>query len=232
MDLFRDGEDFIFFLKCIKNCRIQNEFKIYAICLMTNHFHIIIHDNAMDLPILMDTIESVYARYFNEKYKHKGSIYDGRFESRLVNTDMGFLKLYRYIIRNPIVAGMTDNIYEYPWVTVTKSHDRFDLIEFSYVNDAFKRICRIRYEEFLQSNEDDLWEDEIEVCRMEYDKAVLVFERILAELSGQQYFNQANIDKETQKRIIYMTWSRGVTIKQLTQITGLSTKTIRKLKDP
>ena len=79
MDLFRDVNDFLFYLKCIEYCREKIEFEIYAICLMTNHYHILIRDVGKNLPLIMDTINSVYARYFNEKYNRPASLFEKTF---------------------------------------------------------------------------------------------------------------------------------------------------------
>ncbi len=65
---------------------------------MPNHFHIIIKDVGKNLPLIMDTINSVYARYYDEKYNHKGSVFDGPFKSKPVLTNYDFIRLYRYIM--------------------------------------------------------------------------------------------------------------------------------------
>lgn len=231
MTLYRDINDFIFYLKCIKYCRKTISFQIYSICLMTNHYHILLKDKEKNLPLIMDTINSIYARRFNEKYNHKGSIFDGPFESNPILTDYAFTRVYRYIIRNPVAAGMTDSIYDYPWVTPTKEKDIFNCINFEYVDQIFRNVCKIGYEEYLKSDVDDLWVDDIEIYRMEEELAEQVFNKILYKFTTQTKFEKNKIDKDTQKKIIRLAWFRGITLGQLSKFCGYSVSAIHKLKD-
>jgi len=231
MTLFCDVNDYLFYLRLIKACQEDFGFAIYAICLMSNHYHLIIKDVGKDLPLIMDTINSVFARCFNEKYSHEGSVFDGPFKSNPVLTDYGFTRLYRYIIRNPVVAGITINIYDYPWVTTTREKDFLHLIDFDYVDDVFKKVCKKNYEEYLKSAVDDLWVDDIEVYRMEDDDAEDLFNTILFKSSDKMVFKQDSICEDIQKQIIRASWYRGITIQQLSKFTDLSKRKIRKLRD-
>lgn len=231
MTLFRDVNDYLFYLRLIKTCQEVFGFFIFAICLMPNHFHIIIKDVGKNLPLIMDTINSVYARYFNEKYNHVGSVFDGPFKSKPVLTNYDFIRLYRYIMRNPVVANIAKTIYDYLWVTVTREKDFMSLIDFDYVDCIFEKVCKKSYKEYLESSVDDLWIDDIEVYRMEDDEAKEIFKSIILKLSNESEFNHESISKETQKQIIRVSWYRGVTISQLSGFTGLSRRNIRKLQD-
>jgi len=231
MTLFYDNNDFLFYLKCIKYCQEKFGFEIYALCLMTNHYHLLLRDVGKNLPLIMDTINSVYARYFNEKYNHKGSVFDGPFESNLIRDDYGFTKVYRYIIRNPVAAGMTYSIYEYTWATPNKERDIFGLINFKYVDEVFKKVCNIGYVEYLKSAEDDLWVEDIEIHKMEDTVAEELFKKMLFKFTATVEFNINTIDKETQKLVIGLASHRMITLSQLKNITGLSINKIRKLKE-
>lgn len=231
MTLFHEKSDFLFYLRCIKYCREKIEFEIFAICLMTNHYHILIKDIGKNLPLIMDTINSVYARYYNEKYNHKGCIFDGPFESNPILNDYGFTRVYRYIIRNPVAARMTSSIYEYPWVTTIKEKDIFNLVNFDVVDEVFKRICKMSYEEYLKSDVDDLWVDDIEIYRLENNIANEIFNNILHKLTGKEEFDRYSIDDRTKKEIICIAWYRGLTIKQLSKLTAMSKSQIRYLRD-
>jgi len=231
MDLFRDVNDFLFYLKCIEHCRDKIEFEIYAICLMTNHYHILIRDVGKNLPLIMDTINSVYARYFNEKYNHKGCVFDGPFESNPILNDYGFTRVYRYIIRNPVAAGMTNSIYDYPWVTTIKERDILNLVNFDYVNETFKKVCKVSYDEYLKSDVDDLWVDDIEIYRIEDNIAKEIFQKILYKLTSETKFAKNSICEKTQIEIINIALFRGLTVKQLSKLSGISKSQIRYLRD-
>lgn len=230
MTLFHDDSDFLFYLNRIKSSKKNIGFDIYSLCLMTNHYHLLIKDVGKNLSLIMDTINSVYAKYYNEKYKHKGSVFDGPYKSNLVIDDYGFTKVYRYIIRNPIAAGMTDSIYKYPWVTPTKDRDIFRLINFKLVDEKFQKVCNVSYENYLKSEVDDLWVDDIEIYRLDESTAKELFYNILNRIVAKAEFCAKSIDDDKQRVIIQLACFRGVTVKQLVELTGLSIKTIRRLK--
>lgn len=222
MGIFCDAADFIFYFKLIMLCQIDYGFEVFAICLMSNHFHMIIKDVGKQLPIIMDTINSVYARYFNEKYNHKGTIFDGPFKSNRVLSDYGFLRLFRYIVRNPVVAGIVNSIFDYRWVTITKELDMFNIVNFEYVNETFQKVCNVSYFDFINSDEDDLWLDDIEVHRIEDSDAEKQFKGIVYRITGASEFSSKDIDKNTQIQIISISRNIGITIRQLCKLSGFS----------
>ena len=114
MNLFRETEDYVYFIKKLKHYKDKYDFKIYSSCLMTNHFHIIVQDSGLDLSVFMDALESVFATYFIDKYKYKGRVYESRFKSSLILTNTRLLDLFRYLARNPIVARIVNNVFSYP----------------------------------------------------------------------------------------------------------------------
>ncbi|MEK7088362.1 MAG: transposase [Patescibacteria group bacterium] len=62
--------------------------KILAYCLMPNHFHLIlkeIKDGGVSL--FMKKLGESMTRYFNEKYQEKGSIFQGAYKSRTIDSD-------------------------------------------------------------------------------------------------------------------------------------------------
>jgi len=56
-----------------------------------------------------------YANYFTAKYKTTGPLFQGRYKSLLIDADNYSLTLSCYIHLNPLRAGITKSIFEYPW---------------------------------------------------------------------------------------------------------------------
>ena len=54
-------------------------------------------------------------QYFNHKYKRTGTLWEGRFKSCLVDSDIYLLVCYRYIELNPVRAKMIKQPGEYQW---------------------------------------------------------------------------------------------------------------------
>ncbi len=77
--------------------------KIYADCLMPNHYHFLIEEiKEGGIVNFMQRFGNSYARYFNTKYDRPGSLFQGRFKAVQVENDVQLKYLVAYInIINP-----------------------------------------------------------------------------------------------------------------------------------
>ncbi|MFH1281337.1 MAG: transposase, partial [Candidatus Omnitrophota bacterium] len=82
---------------------------IVAYCFMPTHIHLILKQLEEDgISCFMSNVLNSYTRYFNTKHKRKGPLWEGRFKSKLVETDEQLLHLSRYVHLNPVTAFLTD----------------------------------------------------------------------------------------------------------------------------
>lgn len=82
---------------------------IYAFCLMQNHYHLLLEEKIeKGIPLFMKKINMGYARYFNEKHRRSGALFEGRYKSVIVDTDRHFLYLPYYIHFNPLDLKMPE----------------------------------------------------------------------------------------------------------------------------
>lgn len=56
-----------------------------------------------------------YVAYFNRRYQRDGPLFRGRYNSQPVTTKGYFLRVLRYIHRNPVAAGIVQEMQDYPW---------------------------------------------------------------------------------------------------------------------
>lgn len=83
---------------------------LYAFTPMMNHFHMLISiQNEADLSQVMCEIKTIYAKYFNKKYKISGHFWGDRFRSTIVQDDKHILTCLRYLDRNPVKAGLVNH---------------------------------------------------------------------------------------------------------------------------
>lgn len=76
---------------------------IGAYCLMPNHFHILLKQKEdAGISKFMLKLSTAYTMYFNQKYNRTGSLYEGTFKSKHINTDTYLKYLYSYIHLNPL----------------------------------------------------------------------------------------------------------------------------------
>ena len=58
---------------------------------------------------------TAYSMYANKKFKHVGHLFQGRFQSIIVDRETYFLQVLRYIHLNPVKAHLVDLPEKYPW---------------------------------------------------------------------------------------------------------------------
>lgn len=76
---------------------------IAAYCLMPNHFHILVREGSeKGISIFMQKLGTAYATYFNKKYKRTGTLFEGPFKAKHVDTEPYLLYLTAYIHLNPV----------------------------------------------------------------------------------------------------------------------------------
>ncbi len=126
-DIFEDEEDYMKMLSCLEglvkrrdeNGQLQPPLcTIYAYCLMSNHIHLLVRERDNNLSEIVKRIGVVYAYYFNKKYGRYGHLFQDRFKSESVETSAYFLTLLRYIHQNPLKAGISNNVEDYPFIGI------------------------------------------------------------------------------------------------------------------
>lgn len=114
-EIFIQKKDYERFLERLKEYKNKFEVSILVYCLMPNHFHFLLRQET-DIPItfFMLRLGTSYAKYFNIKYDQVGSLFQGPFKAKLVDSDEYLLQLSRYIHRNPISTRGVDLEF-FPW---------------------------------------------------------------------------------------------------------------------
>jgi len=76
---------------------------VHAFCLMPNHYHLLLSPKTEGgVSTFMRKLNVGYAKYFNQKHKRTGALFEGRYKSVLVNNEKHFLHLPYYIHLNPL----------------------------------------------------------------------------------------------------------------------------------
>ena len=113
--IFEDEEDFQMFLSTLKECKRISGFDLYAYCLMTNHVHLLLKVGKEPLAMIFRRLGSRYVYWYNRKYQRTGHLFQDRYRSEPIENEAYFLTALRYIIQNPMKAGMEESPGTYPW---------------------------------------------------------------------------------------------------------------------
>lgn len=116
-DIFKDDEDFQVYLEIIEEAidHFNNQYEIVSYCLMDNHIHILLKTKERHMKHFMARVNSIYAKFFNDKYKYIGHLYQNRYFAELIESDSQMLDTSRYIHLNPVKANMVKKPEEYRW---------------------------------------------------------------------------------------------------------------------
>ncbi|NKB54921.1 MAG: helix-turn-helix domain-containing protein [Alphaproteobacteria bacterium] len=89
--------------------------RTHAYCLMDNHYHLLVETPAPNLSRGMRQLNGVYTQRFNRRHGRVGHLFQGRFTAILVERDAYLLALVRYVVLNPVRAGMVRRAQDWRW---------------------------------------------------------------------------------------------------------------------
>jgi REP element-mobilizing transposase RayT len=78
----------------------------HAYCLLGNHYHLLVETREANLSKGMRQSNGVYTQFVNRTHQRVGHLFQGRFKGILVQKETYLLELARYIVLNPVRAGM------------------------------------------------------------------------------------------------------------------------------
>ncbi len=112
--IFEDQQDNEKFLEILKEYQEISGYKVFAYCLMGNHFHLLMKFEGEPIEQAMKRIGAKYVYWFNTKYGRVGHLFQDRFKSEPIEDDRYFLCCVRYIHQNPVKAKIS-KINQYPY---------------------------------------------------------------------------------------------------------------------
>jgi len=113
--IFEGKGNYSAFIDLLKDCVEMWNIRVVAYCLMGTHYHILVQTPDANLSRCMRHIDGVYTQYFNRSHGFDGHLFKGRYKCILIDSDAYLLELLRYIHRNPLEAGMVEDLDSYQW---------------------------------------------------------------------------------------------------------------------
>lgn len=114
-DIFEDDQDRQMFLSTLEQVVTQFNWICHAWCLMDNHYHLLVQTPDGNLSKGMRQLNGVYTQASNRRHRRVGHLFQGRFKAILVDSDAYLLELTRYVVLNPVRAGIAKKPSDWPW---------------------------------------------------------------------------------------------------------------------
>lgn len=114
-DIYLDDGDRYLWLDVLAQTCLRFNWVCYAWCQMTNHYHLVVETVEGNLSEGMRQLNGVFTQAVNRKHRRVGHVFQGRYKAVLVEKDRHLLELSRYVVLNPVRAGMVHDAGDWPW---------------------------------------------------------------------------------------------------------------------
>ena len=222
--IFEESEDYIKLLQILEEYQAVCQYKIYAYCLMSNHIHLLIREEAETIEQIFKRIGSKYVYWYNIKYGRKGHLFQDRFKSEPVEDDSYFLTVIRYIHQNPVKAGICKQISAYEYSSINEYQSTAKLIDAEYVYGILPK------EKFFEFNnqpgtENCLDIEEIKLQRVTDEQAKKIIQKC-SKCSTVAEFQL--LDPKLRDKHLKKFKEKGISIRQICRLTGLGYYVVQK----
>ncbi|MBU1327306.1 transposase [Patescibacteria group bacterium] len=119
--IFLHYKDYSRYLKRLEEFLTKHNVTLLAYCLMPNHLHLLLRQNDNEsVDKFVHRLHTAYSMYFNKKYERVGSVFQGRFKAKLIDSEEYLLHVSRYIHLNPLEivhaqGPALNSLLAYPW---------------------------------------------------------------------------------------------------------------------
>ena len=157
--LFRNTQDRQRYLELLSRYQHQFGFKIYCYLLVNRQIHLLIETPGGNVSKIMQCLGTSYTSYFNRRHKRRGTLFEGRYKSHLIENERFLPEITRSIHRNYFQSGLSINKKrDYPWSSyrIYLGRKASDLVETEPVLGRFGQALkeqRKRYQEFVENDD-------------------------------------------------------------------------------
>ena len=114
--LFLDETDYLQFLAWLRDALKECDVVLHAYVLMPDHVHLLLTaKDERGVPSLMQRLGRRYVRWFNDRHRRTGTLWEGRYRSTVVEPSKWMIAAYRYIEMNPLRAGLVPDPAFWVW---------------------------------------------------------------------------------------------------------------------
>ena len=223
--IFEDEEDSAIFLSILREYKEISGYKLFAYCLMGNHVHLLIKAEQEPLEKIFRRVSGKYVFWYNNKYQRIGHLFQDRYKSEPVDTDAYLLTVIRYIHQNPLKSKLAKSVDDYLYSSYKEyiGDQKVPLTDTEFVLNIVSKAEFIKYH--AETNHDSCLEITEKVFYLtdeDAKKLILTTAQCRATTDIQQF------DVKIRNEIIHKLKKQGLSIRQLSRLTGISKSVIEK----
>lgn len=113
--IYADDADRLLWLDVFGEVCDRFNWRCHAWCQMGNHYHLVVETAEANLSRGMRQLNGVYTQAVNRRHGRIGHVFQGRYKAILVEADAYLVELSRYVVLNPVRAGLCGDAREWPW---------------------------------------------------------------------------------------------------------------------
>jgi len=162
--IFIDDVDRQVFLEVLGNVVEKYNWLCHAFCLLDNHYHILVETQDPNLSLGMRQLNGVYTQRVNIRHHRVGHLFQGRYKAILVEKNVHLLELCRYIVLNPVRAGMVSEPRQWQWSSYTETAYAIktsDFLTVAWILGQFAKITNEARKIYRKFVADGLLEQEL-----------------------------------------------------------------------
>jgi REP element-mobilizing transposase RayT len=115
MKLFLEPADYQKILWLLADTCLRYRVDCFLYCVMPNHYHLGISTREPNLSRAVHHLNGAFAQWWNRNHGHVGHVFQSRYKAQVVESGRYILNLTRYLMRNPLRAGLVDDLAAWPW---------------------------------------------------------------------------------------------------------------------
>jgi REP element-mobilizing transposase RayT len=121
LPVFTDDESRKRFLGLLDETLERYHWELHSWCLMTNHFHLLVTTVEPTVSDGMQYLNGCYGQWYDWRHGYEGHVFERRFWSQLIEGDGHLHEAARYILLNPVRAGMCATAPDWKWTSYRKT---------------------------------------------------------------------------------------------------------------
>ena len=250
--IFMSDKDRSDFLDTLADVVGRYRWICHAYCLMDNHYHLVAETPEANLSRGMRQLNGVYTQVFNRRHGRVGHLFQGRYKAVLVEKESYLLELARYVVLNPVRAGLVSHPGDWKWSSYRATVGEEDPPPSLTVDWILGQFSENRlkaqkaYRSFVADGKGvKLWEklesgvflgsegfvEKLKPRLVEKlaDREIPISQRLATRPPLEQLFSKAGKDKETRNAFIYQAVNDyGYTLGEVGEFLGLHYSTVSK----